>query len=348
MKNNALLESLSDFFVSYLPDTKGLTENTIISYQYTFQLLFEFIHEKMGLSPDKVTFKTLMNDTIPEFLAWLETARGCGASTRNQRRAAIVSFAKYSAQKNLGETLPFYTEISKVPKKKISKNSDIKYFTKEEIAILLSLPNSKTRLGKRDAVLLSLLYATGARAQELCDLKVNDISFGSETNIKLSGQKSKTPRWVTIPDNCAAILKGYLDYRNIDTKNASDRLKYVFYSQTHEKMSISCIEEIVKKYVAKATEQHPQLYNRESYSPHSFRHSIAIHMLECGESLVVIKAFLGHASIASTVHYADVTPELANKYLRERGKPIEAVEVAHQSNPPVTLPFLKKYRAAKT
>jgi len=347
MKNNALLESLSDFFVSYLPETKGLSENTIISYQYTFQLLFEFIHEKMGLSPDKVTFKTLMNDTIPEFLTWLETKRGCGVATRNQRRAAIVSFAKYAAKKNLGETLPFYTEISKVPKKKTSRTADIKYFTKEEIFILLSLPNSKTRLGKRDSVLLSLLYATGARAQELCDLKVNDISFGSETNIKLSGQKSKSPRWVTIPDNCASILRGYLDYRKLDAKNAADRLKLVFYSQTHEKMSISCVEEIVKKYVAMAKEQHPDLYKRESYSPHSFRHSIAVHMLECGESLVVIKAFLGHASITSTVHYADVTPELANKYLRERGKPIESAQMSRQSNPIGSLPFLKRFKVTK-
>lgn len=143
-----------------------------------------------------------------------------------------------------------------------------------------------------------MLYATGARAQELCDLKVNDISFGNETNIKLSGQKSKKPRWVTIPDNCASILRGYLCYRNLDTKNANDRLKYVFYSQTHEKMAVSCVEGIVKKYVAKAKEHHPELYKRESYSPHSFRHSIAVHMLECGESLVVIKAFLGHEDLS--------------------------------------------------
>jgi site-specific recombinase XerD len=112
-------------------------------------------------------------------------------------------------------------------------------------------------------------------------------------------------------------------------------------------MSISCVEEIVKKYVAKAKEQHPDLYRRSSYSPHSFRHSIAVHMLECGESLVVIKAFLGHASIASTVHYASVTPELANKYLRERGKPIESVDIGNHSNPRVILPFLNRSKQAK-
>ena len=217
MKNNLLLETLSDFFAFYLPDTKGLSENTIISYQYAFQLLFEFIDAEKGLPPEKVTFKNLMNGTVQEFLSWLQTERGCSPATRNQRRAAIASFAKYAAKKNLAESLPFYTEISRVPNKKMPKTPDIKYFTKEEIAILMRMPNTQTNIGKRDAVLLSVLYASGARAQELCDLKVNDIYFGDKTNLKLMGKGEKS-RMVTIPDNCASLLKGYLVYRNLNKK----------------------------------------------------------------------------------------------------------------------------------
>jgi site-specific recombinase XerD len=347
MKNNILLETLSDYFVSYLPDTKGLSKNTIVSYEYTFQLIFEFMDTIRDLSPEKVTFKNLTNGTITEFLSWLETVRGCSPSTRNQRRAAISSFAKYAVKANLAETLPFYTEISKIPKKKTPKTPDFKYFTKEEITILLNMPDTQTRLGKRDAVLLSVLYASGARVQELCDITVNDIFFGNETNLKLTGKGNKT-RMVTIPDNCASLIKGYLSYRDLDVKNIQDRRKHLFSSQTHEHMSISCIEEVVKKYVALAKKEHPDLYRRSSYSPHSFRHSIAVHMLECGESLVVIKAFLGHASIATTVHYASVTPELANKYLRERGKPIEVVDIGNQNDPRVALPFLNRIKSLRT
>jgi len=346
MKTNALLETLSDFFVTYLPDTKGLSNNTIISYQYAFQLLFEYLGSEKGLAPEKVTFESLMGETIPEFLIWLEKNRECSPSTRNQRRAAIASFAKYAAKKNHIEALPFYVVISRIPQKKMPKVPDIKYFTKEEITKLLSLPNTKTRLGKRDAVLLSVLYASGARAQELCDLTVNDIQYGNETTIKLIG-KGRKPRIVTIPDNCASLLKGYLNYRNLSMNNSNDRLKYVFFSQAHEKMTISCVEEIVKKYVLLAKGQYPELYRRSSYSPHSFRHSIAVHMLECGESLVVIKAFLGHASISTTVQYASVTPELANKYLRERGKPIESIDIGDHRNPRVALPFLKNIVKSK-
>jgi site-specific recombinase XerD len=105
-------------------------------------------------------------------------------------------------------------------------------------------------------------------------------------------------------------------------------------------MTISCIEEIVKKYVAMAKATYPALFKRKNYSPHCFRHSIAVHMLECGESLVVIKAFLGHASIETTTIYAEVTPELANKYLKERGKPLDNVEIK-ENKPKNLLLFLK-------
>jgi len=343
MKINKLLSALSEYFVSYLPDTRGLSKNTIISYQYSFQLLFEFMSTHKGISPEKVTFVMLDSDTVSDFLSWLEKDRGCSPATCNLRLAAISAFAKFSIKKKLIEAASFYSEIADIPKKKVQRNSEIKYFTKEEIAILLSLPDTRTKIGKRDAVLMSTLYASGARVQELCDLTVNDISFGVETNVRLLG-KGKKARLVTVPQNCSILLKNYLCSRNLNISAPSDRARHVFSSQTHEKMSISCIEEIVKKYVRIAKEKYSDMFRQERYSPHSFRHSIAVHMLECGESLVVIKAFLGHASISTTTVYASVTPELANKYLRERGKAIEAVNTDHSYRQDYfsSLPFLKR------
>ena len=343
-KTNTLLDSLSDYFDSYLPDVKGLSTNTITSYQYAFQLLFDFMHDEKGLPPEKVAFDSLTNETLLEYLKWLEVNRGCSPETRNLRRSAISSFAKYALKSKFKDALHFYTIVSEIPKKKTSKDSDIKYFTKEEISILLNAPALNKRHGKRDVMLLSLLYASGARAQEMCDLTLNDIFFGAETNIRLDGKGKKT-RLVTIPSNCATMLSNYLGSRKLDTSRAEDRLKHVFSSQTHEQMSVSCIEEIVEKYVAKSKAANPQLFRRKAYSPHSLRHSIAVHMLECGESLVVIKAFLGHASIKTTLVYASVTPELANKYLRERGKPfddIDSGQLTSDQAKKVSLPFISK------
>lgn len=342
MKNNSLLIALSEYFFSFLPDVKGLSKNTIISYQYAFQLLYEFLYEDQGLTPDKISFDTFIAENISSYLLWLENNRGCSPTTRNLRRTAILSFAKYALKYNFKEDLRFHTELNLVPKKRVPQNTNIKYFTKEEMSIILSLPNNITTIGKRNTILLSLLYASGARAQEICDLTLNDLYFGTETNIRLVGKGNKA-RLITIPKNCASMLKNYLLSRNLDVNSPRDRLKHVFSSRTHEKMSISCIEEIVKKYVKQSKKEHLNLFKQKTYTPHSFRHSISVHMLE---SLVVIKAFLGHSSIMSTTIYASVTPELANKYLRERGQLLNDTTLDSQSNEPSNvgaLTFLKKY-----
>ena len=145
----------------------------------------------------------------------------------------------------------------------------MKYFSKEEISYLLNLPNTTKKLGKRDAVLLSVLYSSGARAQEICDLTVNDICFGTTTVIKLVGKGNKA-RTIAIPQNCAILLKKYLKSVGLDSNNVNDRKRHVFSSQLHEKMTISCVEEIVKKYIEMAKKVHPNLFQRKSYSPHSF------------------------------------------------------------------------------
>jgi site-specific recombinase XerD len=322
-------------------DVKGVSQNTVISYQYTFQLLYEFLNDVKDVVPEKVEFGMLTGDTVAEYLSWLETERGCSISTRNQRLAAIRSFAKFSMRKSFAGSLTFCSEVADIPKKKSPKTGDIKYFTLEEVAIVLGLPDTTSKIGRRDAVLMSVLYSSGARAQELCDLTMNDIKFGNDTKLRLVGKGSKT-RTVVIPENCAKLLRGYVDSRRSDFIGLEPKMRHVFSSQTNEHMSISCVEEIVKKYVQTARNSHPSLFIRANYTPHSFRHSIAVHMLEAGESLAVIRAFLGHSSISSTLVYASVTPELANKYLRERGKPLETVQpVIRKESVIAALPFLQ-------
>ena len=339
MKTKELIPLLSDYFTCYLPGIKGISSNTVISYQYAFQLLFEFMSEVKGIPVGKVTFASLANGAITGYLAWLEQVRKCTAITRNQRRAAIASFTNYAIKKAFKESLAFYSEITGVPVKKTPKVNDMNFFSKEEIACFLSLPDKMKTIGRRDTVLLSVLYSSGARAQELCDLTLNDITFGATSTLRFTGKGSKA-RIVAIPQNCASLLQKYLKSRKLDLSDVNARKKHVFSSQTHEKMTISCIEEIVKKYVVKAKAAFPGLFKRKNYTPHSFRHSIAVHMLECGESLVVIKAFLGHASIETTTMYAEVTPELANKYLKERGNPLDSVELGDKQSKEL-LPFLK-------
>lgn len=204
----------------------------------------------------------------------------------------------------------FRNSVSLIPKKKGIKNNR-SYFTIDELKILFELPNKNSSIGKRDYALLSFMYASGMRSQEVCDMTVGDIKFYSDkASIKVLG-KGRKARRIGIPTQASRNLGKYIAYRKLSSKPNH----HVFSSQTHEKMTVSCIEEIYSKYINRARNGHPDLF-RESYSPHSMRHTTATHMLEAGVPLIVVKNFLGHVSLQTTQIYAEVTQETMNKQLK--------------------------------
>jgi len=312
-KKSYFLPALSEFFSVYLPKTKGLSVNTIRSYKHVFRLLLEYVHKKYDLPPEKVEFQHLEKGTIETWLDWLCTERNCSSKTRNHRLAALVTFSRFALNRDFGGALAFCSEVEYMPKKKVTKSPEAVHLTREEMSILLRLPNVNSNIGKRDRIILSTLYASGARAQELCDLTVDNIRFGTATTMTLHGKGGKT-RTIVISEQCALLLKSHITQNRLSERGTK---RHVFSSQTHEHMTISCLEAIVKKYVCKAKKLRPDLF-RENYTPHSFRHSIAFHMLESGIPLPVIKTFLGHVSISTTMIYASANFELVSKYLRNK------------------------------
>ena len=162
-------------------------------------------------------------------------------------------------------------------------------------------------------MLLSLMYATGARAQEICDLRVKDVQFrNAATTVTLTGKGNKTRR-VGLPSSCAEVLERYIRHRKLESLYG----RHVFSSQTHEQMTVSCIEEIYKKYVSIAKMHHPKLFSEDSYPPHSMRHSTASHLLEAGVDIVTIKNIMGHVSLQTTQIYAELSQETVDKRLKE-------------------------------
>lgn len=156
------------------------------------------------------------------------------------------------------------------------------------------------------------MYASGARAQEICDLTIGNIQFNTKTatlNIKGKGGKS---RRIGIPDNCAKMLQKYICHRHLSSKPE----KHVFSSQTHEHMTTSCVAGIFKKSVRQAKASNPDLFREDSYPPHSMRYSTASHMLEAGVPIVVIKNFLGHSSLQTTQIYAELSQNTVDKHLK--------------------------------
>ena len=338
-KTNEFLELLESFLYVYLPCSVGTRPNTVKSYKDAFRLLLRYMYEEKHINSGKITFTDLNYETILDFLSWLEIKRGCGIVTRNQRLSALSSFADYAQNRSFDAATIFRRDIKKLPIKKCQKKPHI-FFTLEEIAILLNLPLSSCATGFRNKIMLCVMYASGARAQEICDLTIGDIRFNNNiASLKLTGKGGKT-RNVGIPKGCVALLKHYIDKRNLMGKNE----RHVFSSQTNEHMTVSCVSEIYKKYVSQAKKEYPELFREKNYTAHSMRHSAATHMLEAGIPLVVIKNFLGHSSLQSTQIYAEVTQSTLDKHIRtwnEKWGPITNC-IADEPDPCSVIPdFLK-------
>ncbi|MDD7390331.1 MAG: tyrosine-type recombinase/integrase [Lachnospiraceae bacterium] len=186
-------------------------------------------------------------------------------------------------------------------------------FTRDEVKILLSIPSEISDTGLRDKILLSFMYATGARAQEVCDLKVKDVRFNENSAVVTLFGKGSKSRQVGISVKLAETLCRYIKYRHIES--FPDR--HIFSSQTHEQMTISCVEGIYRKYVTLAKKQNPNLFQKKSYPPHSMRHSTACHLLEAGVDIVTIKNILGHVSIQTTQIYAEMSQDTVDQKLKE-------------------------------
>jgi site-specific recombinase XerD len=193
MKNkpSEFLKLLESFLNVYLPCSVGVSLNTIKSYKDTFRILLRYMYEQKQINADKVAFADLDYKTLLDFLSWLKTERGCGITTRNQRLSVLSSFAEYAQNRSFDAAAIFRRDTKKLPSKKCA-NRMRTVFTLEETALFLNLPKSGCVTGFRNKALLSVMYASGARAQEICDLTVGDIRFNNGTaSLILTGKGSK-------------------------------------------------------------------------------------------------------------------------------------------------------------
>ena len=315
MKTTAFSQHLGTYIEEYLPKVRNYSSNTIASYQDAFRLLLEFMAEQRHIKPYLLDYKHFSDKVILAYLAWLETERHCGPATCNQRLSAISSFFKYASQRSI-PALKICAAIASIPPKK-APHSVFSYFSVEELAFLLQMPNPLKPLERRDLVLLSLLYDSGARAQELCGIRLGDIRFSKPTNVLLHGKGGKN-RIVPLMERPAKLLRQYISEKAPDAANKEAPL---FLNQRGEAITPACIRNVIQKYVAKGKAARPDLFHESTYSPHSMRHSKAVHMLEAGIELVYIRDFLGHASIQTTEIYATVSQAMLNKTLRNRKIP---------------------------
>ncbi len=272
--------------------------NTIRSYRDAFSLLLLYCRDERQLPTQKLTLEQIDRHLVEDFLQWLETCRGCSASTRNNRLTAIHAFYTH-LQYEAPHLLERCQEILSIPYKKAQKKV-MSYLTLDEIQALLAQPDTRTTAGRRDLTMLSLLYDTGARVQELADLKLGDVRLSSPTVIRLTGKGGKA-RLVPIMAPTEKLLRTYLEEHD---SNYSVHNGYpLFCNREGKKLTRAGIAYILNKYVAQA-QSLGGISPQTVVSPHVLRHSKAMHLLQSGVNLVYIRDLLGHADVSTTETYA--------------------------------------------
>ena len=216
-------QTLADFLFSYLPDQRGLSENTIASYSDAIALFLTFCECELHIRREKITIEDLSMPLVEKYLNWLESSRHCSVSTRNQRQAALNSFFKYLQYKNPGYIFVIQ-QIRSIPRK-AHKAQTVNHLTQEGVKAILSSPDLSTREGRRDCAILSLMYEAAARVSEVVALNIDDLRFNyNGSAVHLMGKGSK-PRIVPLTKDVSAFLKTsvYKGYKRDKIEMRGDR-----------------------------------------------------------------------------------------------------------------------------
>lgn len=298
MKPTDFSKSLTDFLTIYLPGEKGMSYNTVCAYKDTFLLFLRFMKEQNSINADKLILNQITQEKVIDFLDWIQKERGNSDSTRNARLGAIHSFFHYLQYRNPAN-LYEWQRILSIPVKKTGKPS-ITHISLDGIKLLLEQPSQVTRKGKRDLAMLSLMYDSGARVQEMINLTPASLNLNRPHTVNLWGKGNKG-RIVPLMDTQMQLLRDYMETNQLLEPYAS---KYPLFSNSRrEKFTRMGITLILKKYADKARSINPALIP-EVVTPHILRHSKAMHLLQSGINLIYIRDFLGHTSISTTEIYA--------------------------------------------
>ncbi len=286
---------LQGFFCNRLIAQRNASPQTVASYRDTFRLLLGYTAQRTGTTPSDLALDDLTPLLVLAFLEHLEKDRGNSIRTRNARLTAIRSFMRYASY-HAPSALPTIQRVLAIPSKRFDKPM-LEFLSKEEVEALLASPDPSTWSGRRDIVMLSTFYNTGARVSEVVQLRVQDLVMGQSAYVRIRGKGRKeraVPLWKSTVDR----LREWLS--QVDP--SPDRP--LFPNRYGSGMSRSGIEHRRRKAVRGETRQCASLDGRR-ISPHTLRHTTAIHLLQSGVDITVIALWLGHESPSTTHLYLE-------------------------------------------
>lgn len=294
---------LSVFLLDELTSKRNYSINTQKSYRDTFILFFDYMQSEHEVDVMKIKIDHIVPENIIAFLDFYEQKNSWSAKTRNHRLAAIKSFCKFYAQNCIENASRIMATLHIYSKKEIVPTID--YLTKDEICSLLGVPNRNLKLGNRNYLLLLFLYNTGARVSEVAQVRVCDLRKSTDDwFVKLHG-KGKKDRDCPLWPQTATELSEHISMCHLLPEDQ------LFAGIRNGSITRHGVYSVIKNMVDSAKVKIPSLL-KKSITPHSLRHTAAIHLLQSGSDIVTISKWLGHNSIETTNKYITIDLETKN------------------------------------
>lgn len=301
---------LYSFFEDYLKVQKGMRPASVKGYRDAIRLFLQFVAKERGCRISKLSFSDLTHERVIKFLRYLEENRGNHVRSRNHRLTVLRVFFDYMATR-IPEMLSEAGRVTAIPTKR-TKPPETHFLSRDEIHAIFSNLSATGRFSLRDHALLLLLYNTGARVQEVADICVSNLQLSAQPCIHLHGKGDKwriCPLWT----ETANLLKQLLKENHL----SADGPVFASHGKALTRFGIY-------KIVRRHTKQLTIGSTSRQVSPHIFRHTTAVHLLEAGAEINVIRGWLGHVSLDTTNRYAEITLRMKEEALRTCEPPISS------------------------
>ncbi len=294
------------FLLEEVVADRNLTINTQRSYRDAIRLLLRFMADHHATDATRITVEHVTPAIVRAFLAHLAEQRGNSVATRNQRLAALHALFRFVARQ-VPELVDHAAQIQAIPVRRTAPPA-MAYLDKPEVDALLAVPDRTRPQGQRDYALLLFLYNTGARATETAELTIGAVALDAAPSVRFFGKGRKTrtcPLW----PHTTKILRQLLGARLDGPRDAP-----VFRNVRGEPLTRFGIHDLLARSVGKAAATMPSL-RAKRVSPHTLRHTTAVHLLRAGVDINTIRAWLGHVSLETTNRYAEIDLEMKAKAL---------------------------------
>jgi site-specific recombinase XerD len=309
--SNRFASLIQTFFSEYLVGQRDVSPRTVSAYRDTFRLFFGFLSTTFGKTPERLTLDDVNGANVAAFLQHLEGKRGNCVRTRNCRLAALRSFLRYVVAMREPDLLAQTQQVLAIPLKRHNRPL-LGFLTLAEINSILR-STSDSRAGRRDHALFLFLYNTGARVSEAINARVKDVQSREFHAVELLG-KGRKQRIVPLWKETSRALRDWVRFAGLAQSDI------LFPNRFGTAMTRNAIQQRLQLSVQSATEACPSLRCRH-VSPHTLRHTTAMHLLQSGVSSPVIALWLGHENPATTHQYIEADLQMKEQALSRMQPP---------------------------